>query len=45
MRIDISEDGAFNVKVVDCHGNVIMDKVVKGPKSDTQTVFLTVDGQ
>lgn len=45
MRIDIAEDGSFNVKVVDCHGNVYMDKKVKGPKSDTQTVFLTVGEQ
>lgn len=42
MRIDI-ENGEIRIKVVDCHGYVYHDRVVKNAKDGQKTVFLTID--
>ena len=41
MRIDI-ENGEIKIKVVDCHGYVFHDRVVKNAKDGQKTVFLTI---
>lgn len=40
MRVDIAQ-GNIALKIVDHQGNVLLDKVVKDPKSGRKTVFLT----
>ncbi len=41
MRIDI-ENGEIKIKVVDCHGYVFHDRVIKNAKDGQKTVFLTI---